>query len=147
MWSEWKTKEKARPLVRWPWEYGNSPEATHEFHVGRTYVSGVNYNDLTVLPNPGIMVKILGGIIPIHGRSIQVSEILWPLPRCLQIFNSNQLGVPGRMRRGCQVCHLQLKSQRSQNGTAGIYHPQWIGWMENLQKKHGLDHFLYGFFR
>ena len=32
----------------------------------------VNYNDLTGLPTPGIMVR---GIIPIAGRKIQVSEI------------------------------------------------------------------------
>ena len=32
-------------------------------------------DDLTVLPNPGIMVR-LREIIPIHSRTIQVSEIL-----------------------------------------------------------------------
>ena len=35
----------------------------------------VNYNDLTVLPNPGKMVR-LREIIPMVGRTIQVSEIL-----------------------------------------------------------------------
>ena len=35
----------------------------------------VNYNDLTVLPNPGIMVNVRE-IIPFYGRKIQVSELL-----------------------------------------------------------------------
>ena len=40
----------------------------------------VNYNDLTVLPNPGIMVFIWEKKT-IHGPTIQVSEIWFHLPR------------------------------------------------------------------
>ena len=44
----------------------------------------VNYNDLTVLPNPGIMVYFRE-IIPFYGHTIQVSEILFHLPRYIYI--------------------------------------------------------------
>ena len=36
---------------------------------------GKFHHDLTVLPSPGIMVRIRG-IIPFYGRTIQVSELL-----------------------------------------------------------------------
>ena len=39
-------------------------------------------HDLTVLPNPGIMVR-LREIIPFYGPTIQVGEILFHLPRYL----------------------------------------------------------------
>ena len=39
------------------------------------YIVWVNYNDLTVLPNPGLIFWYRE-IIPFYGRKIQVSEIL-----------------------------------------------------------------------
>ena len=45
--------------------------SSYKTHVTHTYM-WVNYNDLTVLPNPGIMVYVRE-IIPFYGRTIQVS--------------------------------------------------------------------------
>ena len=36
----------------------------------------VNYNDLTVLPNPGIIGYIIREIVLFYGRKIQVSETM-----------------------------------------------------------------------
>ena len=40
-------------------------------------------HDLTVLPSPGIMVR-LRGIIPFYGRKIQGSDILFHVPRSMR---------------------------------------------------------------
>ena len=45
-------------------------------------IRGKFHHDLTVLPNPGIMVYVRE-IIPIHGPTIQVSEILVDLPQMI----------------------------------------------------------------
>ena len=47
---------------------------------------GKFHHDLTVLPNPGIMVFIWE-IIPSHGRTIQVSEILQFTQKYIQILD------------------------------------------------------------
>ena len=66
------------------------PEVNGAFH-GKSYynplniiISAVNYNDLTVLPNPGILVFIEESSP--NGRTIQVSELLFHLPRSYIIY-------------------------------------------------------------
>ena len=50
--------------ISWAKREGSNPENLGKFH-----------HDLTVLPNPGIMVYVRG-IIPFYGPTIQVSETL-----------------------------------------------------------------------
>ena len=68
------------PSASWPvrgWLYGYSMVNFHLFHLWLQWMIylGKFHHDLTLRLSPGIMVRIRG-IIPIHGRTIQVSEIL-----------------------------------------------------------------------
>ena len=38
-------------------------------------------HDLTVRPKPGLIMVYVRGIIPSHGRKIQISELFFDLPR------------------------------------------------------------------
>ena len=94
-----------------PWLCKRLPEGIHD-------TVWVNYNDLTVLPSPGIMVFI--GKSSQNGPTIQVSERCSNLPRveddfaCREIHGKNCVSSrnpPLTVTNWCRSCHEHVANE------------------------------------